>query len=98
MPMAVIKSKKPTPIERINTRLMEENISLKADIGNQLTLIEKMRSRKDKAYRRLKALRELGKHVEMLQGENRWLRAENMNLRLIKVNFRPSFFERLFGG
>ena len=87
-------------VAKINTRLMEENMTLKAQVEDQLRLIESMRARKSKAHRRLKALRELNKHVALLQAEVNGLIAQNENLRLRLIT-RPvqerSIFELVFG-
>lgn len=68
--------KETATTRKVNVRLMDENMTLKTQVQEQLKLILSMRSRKEKAYRRLKALRELSKHVTMLQMQNSALHAE----------------------
>jgi len=91
-------------ITKINEKLMHENMTLKADLADQLRLIETMRARKTKAHRRLKALRELNKHVEFLQTSNAYLRAElsatrwrDRALMLAKEDTlpKPTFWQRI---
>lgn len=84
-------------VAKINEKLMHENMTLKADLADQLRLIEQMRARKTKAHRRLRALRELNKHVELLQTTNRFLVAELQNARLARIIAfdRSDRYERL---
>lgn len=70
-------------VAKINTRLMDENMTLKQFVAEQAEYIRKMQSRKHKAHRRLKALRELNRHVELLQAQNRVLFEHNLRMRLI---------------
>lgn len=91
-------------VAKINTRLMDENMTLKRDLAEQLKLIESLRARKTKAHRRLKALRELNRHVSFLQAEITALRAWNETLRTRLVTrtnqqslpIRNSILRRLF--
>lgn len=103
MPTAISKParKLEKDIAKINTRLMEENMTLRRDIADQRKLIENMRARKSKAHRRLKALRELNKHVELLHAHVHSLMAQNELLRARLIAQRTPvttpFFERIFG-
>ena len=88
-------------VAKINTRLMDENMTLKQFVAEQAEYIRKMHQRKNKAHNRLKALRALNKHVEFLQMQNTALFAQNDALRnrlLVTRNFSPirsTFFQRL---
>lgn len=60
-------------LRKLVSSLMDEKNELQLDIVEQRELIEKFRTRKHKAHRRLKALRELNKHMKFLQVNNSYL-------------------------
>ena len=93
MPSPVRKLSEPAKklakdVAKINTRLMDENMTLKQFVAEQAEYIRKLHQRKSKAHNRLKALRSLNKHVEFLQMQNSSLFAQNDALRQ-RLMFAP---------
>lgn len=102
---AVEAAKQKRDVTKINTRLMDENMTLKQFISEQAKYIQTMNKRKDKAHRRLKALRELNRHVDLLQAENAALEMRNelLQQRLLLVSSprqmpRFGWFSRVIEG
>lgn len=80
--MPAVAVKKSTDITKLNRKLLDENLTLKDTVADQLRLIEKLRAHKGKAHRRLKALRELNRAYQSLS------RANDAHLLLLKERIR----------